>query len=214
MKNYYKIPLILLLFAFSICSAQKEKDWKKMDKTEKKAALQIMTSEEKMNLLQSFKQNMMEEELEIPEENKQEFSALYLEYQNSQKNIKNVFKPRKNLENLSDEEAIKELDASFDVGQKLLDNKREYSKKFQKVMKPQQVLEFFENEGRMRAKVRDRNQEVQSRNQEPKFRNENVPSRIRNNQNSREISVPSREVSTPRRETSAPRRENSAPRRR
>lgn len=178
---------------------KRKKIGKKWIKLEKKAALQNMTSEQKMNLLQSFKQNMMEEELEITEDNKQEFSSLYLEYQSSQKNIKSVFQPRKDFENLTEEEAIKELDASFDIGQKLLDNKRIYAKKFQKIMKPQQVLQMFDNEGRMRSKVRDRNQQIESRQSRPSFRNESVPSRNRNDQNARQNAAPTRQRSAPNR---------------
>lgn len=171
MKHTYKLSLVILLFSFVILSAQQGKNWKEMNINEKKAELKNMSSDQKMKLLQSFKQNLMVEELEIPDINKEEFSALYTEYQSSQKSIKSKFQHRKDFEDLTDEEAILELDTSFEVGQKLLDNKREYSKKFQRIMKPQQVLELFENEGKMRAKVRERNQEVQSRRTTPTFRN-------------------------------------------
>ncbi|MFC6266751.1 hypothetical protein [Frigoriflavimonas asaccharolytica] len=165
MKNIYKISYILFLFSFVFFSAQPGKDWKKMSTEEKKAELNKMTSEEKIKLMQGFKQNLVEEQLEIKDTNREAFSALYNNYQSSQRDIKNTFRPSKDFENMTDEEAILELDKSFEVGQKLLNNKKEYAKKFQKIIKPQQVLELFESEGRMRAKVRERNQEVEGQTQ-------------------------------------------------
>lgn len=165
MKNTYKLSFILFLFSFLLISAQPGKDWKKLSNEEKKEELKKMSSEEKMKLMQGFKQNLVEEQLEISDSNKEEFGALYNNYQSSQRDIRNTFRPRKDFENMTDQEAVLELETSFEVGQKLLNNKKEYAKKFQKIIKPQQVLELFENEGRMRAKVRERNQEVQGRRQ-------------------------------------------------
>ena len=192
MKNRYKLPFILLLFISTIFSAQQGKDWKKLNKEEKKATLKGMTSEQKMNLLNSFKQNLIEEQLDIPEKSKEEFSVLYEDYQTSQRNIKNSFQRRKDLQNMTDEEAVNELDKSFEVGQRLLDNKKDYAKKFQRVMKPQQILQMFENEGRIRSKVRARNQELQNRNQEPRYQSQDPGNQNRSSDNSRGNSAPRR----------------------
>ena len=192
MKNRYKLPFILLLFISTIFSAQQGKDWKKLNKEEKKATLKGMTSEQKMNLLNSFKQNLIEEQLDIPEKSKEEFSVLYEDYQTSQRNIKNSFQRRKDLQNMTDEEAVNELDKSFEVGQRLLDNKKDYAKKFQRVMKPQQILQMFENEGRIRSKVRARNQELQNRNQEPRYQSQDPGNQNRSSDNSRGNSTPRR----------------------
>ena len=62
----------------------------------------------------------------------------------------------KNLENLSDEEATKRLNQSFDVGQQLLNNRRAYAEKFLKILSPQQVLTLFQTEGKMREKMLDK----------------------------------------------------------
>lgn len=183
MKNTHKLALVLFLLVFSLFSAQQNGEIKILDKNEKVKAIKNMTPDQKMNLLQGFRQNLIIEDLQIPENKQQEFSALYDEYQKSQRNIKSNFQRAENFENLNDAEAQKELDASFEVGQKLLDNKKEYSKKFQKVMKPQQVLQLFESEGKMRTKVRERNQDVQSRRAEPSFRNQNSGNPSRNMQN-------------------------------
>lgn len=183
MKNTHKSALILFLLTFSLFSAQQNGEIKIVDKNEKVKAIKNMTPDQKMNLLQGFRQNLIIEDLQIPENKQQEFSALYDEYQKSQRNIKSNFQRAENFENLNDAEAQKELDASFEVGQKLLDNKKEYSKKFQKVIKPQQVLQMFESEGKMRTKVRERNQDVQSRRAEQSFRNQDSSTQGRNMQN-------------------------------
>lgn len=183
MKNTNKSALILFLLALSLFSAQQNGEIKIVDKNEKVKAIKNMTPDQKMNLLQGFRQNLIIEDLQIPENKQQEFSALYDEYQKSQRNIKSNFQRAENFENLNDAEAQKELDASFEVGQKLLDNKKEYSKKFQKVIKPQQVLQMFESEGKMRTKVRERSQDVQSRRAEQSFRNQDSSTQGRNMQN-------------------------------
>lgn len=183
MKNTNKSALILFLLAFSLFSAQQNGEIKIVDKNEKVKAIKNMTPDQKMNLLQGFRQNLIIEDLQIPENKQQEFSALYDEYQKSQRNIKSNFQRAENFENLNDAEAQKELDASFEVGQKLLDNKKEYSKTFQKVIKPQQVLQMFESEGKMRTKVRERSQDVQSRRAEQSFRNQDSSTQGRNMQN-------------------------------
>lgn len=183
MKNTHKSTLILFLLTFSLFSAQQNGEIKIVDKNEKVKAIKNMTPDQKMNLLQGFRQNLIIEDLQIPENKQQEFSALYDEYQKSQRNIKSNFQRAENFENLNDAEAQKELDASFEVGQKLLDNKKEYSKKFQKVIKPQQVLQMFESEGKMRTKVRERSQDVQSRRAEQSFRNQDSSTQGRNMQN-------------------------------
>ena len=63
---------------------------------------------------------------------------------------------RKKLANLSDEEATRRLNQSFDVGQQLLNNRRTYADKFLKILTPQQVLKLFQTEGKMREKLLDK----------------------------------------------------------
>lgn len=146
-------------------------EWRKMKPEQRKELINKMSKEEKMNLLQQFRQNMLVDELDIPESKKDAFNNIYKEYQESQKNIKKRFQPENNYDMMNDDEAKKELKQSFDVGQELLDNRKKYSEKFQKVIKPQQVLKMFETEGRMRNKVIDRDQQMrQNRNNAPRTR--------------------------------------------
>ena len=60
---------------------------------------------------------------------------------------------------MTDEDAIKELNNSFDVGQQLLDNRKDYAQKFMKVISPQQVLRMYQTEGKMRNKILDKKQD-------------------------------------------------------
>ena len=60
---------------------------------------------------------------------------------------------------MTDEDAIKELNNSFDVGQQLLDNRKNYAQKFMKVISPQQVLRMYQTEGKMRNKILDKKQD-------------------------------------------------------
>ncbi len=175
MKNKYKPLLILFLFSFGICFAQKTEDWKKLSPDQKSSLIQKMTSDQKMNLLQDYKQDLMVEELGIPDNKKEEFGVLYEEYQNSQRNIKGSFHKKIEFDNLTDDEAQKELDNSFEVGQKLLDNRKEYCKKFQKIIKPQKVLQLFETEGKMRSKLREKSREMQNNDSESSNIREDSP---------------------------------------
>ena len=121
-----------------------------------------MSPQEKMSLLKQFRENMMVSELDVPQTDQPEFKTLYAEYQEKQNSIKSRFKPSEDYENMSDEEATKQLNESFDVGQQLLDNRKIYAQKFLKVLKPQQVLQMYQTEGKMRSKILDKKQDGRS----------------------------------------------------
>ena len=74
--------------------------------------------------------------------------------------IKNVLV--KETENLSDEEAKVKLEQSFEVGQQLLNNRKVYAEKMQKIISPQKVLKLFQSEGMMRDKMNERRAEPNS----------------------------------------------------
>ena len=163
-----KILLILIISGLGLQNtfAQEQKyDWKTMKPDERKAIIQKMSPQERMSLLKQFRQNMVVSELDIPENNQEQFKSLYSEYQEKQNEIKSKFKPNEDYENMSDEEAKQQLNQSFEVGQQLLDNRKAYSQKFMKVIKPQQVLQMYQNEGRMRNKILDRKEDGPQRSQ-------------------------------------------------
>ena len=163
-----KILLILIISGLGLQNtfAQEQKyDWKTMKPDERKAIIQKMSPQERMSLLKQFRQNMVVSELDVPENNQEQFKALYSEYQEKQNEIKSKFKPNEDYENMSDEEAKQQLNQSFEVGQQLLDNRKAYSQKFMKVIKPQQVLQMYQTEGRMRNKILDRKEDGPQRSQ-------------------------------------------------
>ncbi len=163
-----KILLILIISGLGLQNtfAQEQKyDWKTMKPDERKAIIQKMSPQERMSLLKQFRQNMVVSELDVPENNQEQFKSLYSEYQEKQNEIKSKFKPNEDYENMSDEEAKQQLNQSFEVGQQLLDNRKAYSQKFMKVIKPQQVLQMYQTEGRMRNKILDRKEDGPQRSQ-------------------------------------------------
>ena len=158
--------LLLLIAVFTgsqLSFAQERKyDWKNMKPEQRKEVIQKMSPQEKMSLLKQFRENMMVSELDVPQTDQPEFKTLYAEYQEKQNSIKSRFKLSEDYENMSDEEATKQLNESFDVGQQLLDNRKIYAQKFLKVLKPQQVLQMYQTEGKMRSKILDKKQDGRS----------------------------------------------------
>ena len=158
--------LLLLIAVFSgsqLSFAQEQKyDWKNMKPEQRKEVIQKMSPQEKMSLLKQFRENMMVSELDVPQTDQQEFKTLYAEYQEKQNSIKSRFKPSEDYENMSDEEAKRQLNESFDIGQQLLDNRKIYAQKFMKILKPQQVLQMYQTEGKMRSKILDKKQDGRS----------------------------------------------------
>lgn len=137
-------------------SIPRTSEWQTMNMREKKEAVNNMSVKDRSVFLQNMKQNIVIDDLDIAKEKQDEFKTLYAEYQNNQKQIKEKFHVDKNLDNLSDAEAMKRLNQSFEVGQQLLDNRKTYADKFLKILTPQQVLTLFQTEGKMRDKVLDK----------------------------------------------------------
>ena len=153
--------LLIILFFTSLNSfvqAQKY-DWKTMKPDQRKVIIQNMSPRERKTVLQEFRENMMVSSLAVPQNTQGDFKTLYSEYQEKQNSIKSKFKSGGDYENMSDEEAKKQLNESFEVGQQLLDNRKIYAEKFLKVIKPQQVLQMYHTEGKMRNKIIEKKQD-------------------------------------------------------
>lgn len=168
MKKILFLAITLFFTQNTFAQAQKY-NWKAMKPDERKQLIQKMSPQERMATLQEFRENMMVTELELPANAQDDFKALYGEYQNKQNEIKSKFKSSDNYEKMTDEEAKKQLDESFEVGQQLLDNRKVYCEKFMKIIKPQQVLQMYQTEGKMRNKILDKKQDGQ-RNPSPQRR--------------------------------------------
>ncbi len=123
---------------------------------EKKEAVSNMSVKDRSVFYQKMKENIVISDLDISKDREDEFKKLYAEYQNNQKQIKEKFLVDKNLDHLSDEEALRRLNQSFEVGQQLLNNRRTYAHQFLKILTPQQVLTLFQTEGKMRDKMLDK----------------------------------------------------------
>lgn len=155
MKKILFLAITLFFTQNTFAQAQKY-NWKAMKPDERKQLIQKMSPQERMATLQEFRENMMVTELELPANAQDDFKALYSEYQNKQNEIKGKFKSNDNYENMTDEEAKKQINESFEVGQQLLDNRKVYCEKFMKIIKPQQVLQMYQTEGKMRNKILDK----------------------------------------------------------
>lgn len=131
-------------------------EWRTMNNQEKREVVNNMSTKERSIFLQKMKENIVIDDIDISADKQDEFKALYAEYQANQKQIKEKFLVENNIANLSDEEAARRLNQSFDVGQQLLNNRRTYADKFLKILTPQQVLKLFQTEGKMREKLLDK----------------------------------------------------------
>ena len=157
-KILYLLIILFLTILNSFVQAQKY-DWKTMKPDQRKVIIQNMSPRERKTVLQEFRENMMVSSLAVPQNTQSDFKTLYSEYQEKQNSIKSKFKSGGDYENMSDEEAKKQLNESFEVGQQLLDNRKIYAEKFLKVIKPQQVLQMYHTEGKMRSKIIEKKQD-------------------------------------------------------
>lgn len=148
--------ILFIMVGFGLKAQSTDYDWKKMDPKERKEVINNLSPEERKALLTKFRNNMVMENLNIDQNDKDKFTALYNEYLDSQKQIKSQFNSNFNPETLSDDEAKAKLQQSFEVGQKLLDNRKRYAEKMQQVIPCQKVLKLFQSEGMMRDKMNER----------------------------------------------------------
>ena len=158
MKKILYLLIILFFTSFNSFVQAQKYDWKTMKPDQRKVIIQNMSPRERKTVLQEFRENMMVSSLAVPQNTQGDFKTLYSEYQEKQNSIKSKFKSGGDYENMSDEEATKQLNESFEVGQQLLDNRKIYAEKFLKVIKPQQVLQMYHTEGKMRNKIIEKKQ--------------------------------------------------------
>ncbi|SFI29907.1 hypothetical protein [Halpernia frigidisoli] len=140
------------LFACKFSEAQRT-SLLKMGLQERRTEINKMSQKEKSDALKQFKEDLVLSELQIPDDQKDNFVTVYNDYQAKQKLIKNKFKAQRDFNSMTEDEASSELDNSFEVGQQLLDLRKEYAEKFSKIIKPQKVLQLFQTEGMMRSKM-------------------------------------------------------------
>ncbi|SMO55716.1 hypothetical protein SAMN06265171_102581 [Chryseobacterium rhizoplanae] len=147
----------LIIYGFGLNAQRTDYDWKKMDPKQRKEVINNLSPEERKELLKKFRNNMIMDNLNVDPGDKAEFTQLYNEYLDSQKQIKSQFNSSFDPETLTDEEAKAKLQQSFEVGQKLLDNRKKYAEKMQQVIPCQKVLKLFQSEKMMKDKMDERN---------------------------------------------------------
>ncbi|MDR6371533.1 hypothetical protein J2795_002680 [Chryseobacterium bernardetii] len=147
----------LIIYGFGLNAQRTDYDWKKMDPKQRKEVINNLSPEERKELLKKFRNNMIMDNLNVDPDDKAEFTQLYNEYLDSQKQIKSQFNSNFDPETLSDDEAKAKLQQSFEVGQKLLDNRKKYADKMQQVIPCQKVLKLFQSEKMMKDKMDERN---------------------------------------------------------
>ena len=155
--------LFALLLAFSFAKAQEtpKSDFRTMSPEQRRELIRKMTPEQRHQLMEDAAVMMAIKKLQVPAEKQDAFKKLLIEYNQSQKNIKNKFKEDFSKENISDAEAKNLLTQSFQLGQELLDNRKIYADKFLKILTPQQVLKLFSHEGKMRENFMERREKME-----------------------------------------------------
>ena len=152
MKTKILISSLFFLFAFKLSIAQSN-SLLKMGFQERRQEIKNMSPKEKIEALKQFKEDLVLSELQIPENKKESFIEVYSEYQAKQREIKSKFKHSRDYNDMTENEANVELGNSFEIGQQLLDLRKEYSAKFSQIITPQKVLQLFQTEGMMRNKL-------------------------------------------------------------
>ena len=151
---------LIILFVSLICCIDGQvlnrTDLSKLSPETRKELIKNLNPEEKKELLRRYRDEIMMNNLNVREDQKEEFLQIYNRYQQEQRKIKDEFNGNFDPDSMSDEQAEKMLEKSFDTGQKLLDNRRKYAKEMRRVMNPQQVLKMFQNESSMREKMLNR----------------------------------------------------------
>lgn len=144
----------MIVFLSFMMNAQGGKiDWKNLNKDERREKIEKMSPEERHQFWEELGLKMAINKLNITPEKQEAFSLLFKEYRDSKKVILDQFKPDFKENNLSDEDAKKRLNESFELAQQLLNHKKRYAEKFLKNLTPQQVLLLFDSEKKMREKM-------------------------------------------------------------
>lgn len=103
-------------------------------------------SKEKLELIQKIKTEKIITELQLSGQNRAKFTELYQEYHSEKQRIISKFKGKEITDQMSEEQALEKINESFEVAQKLLDNRKFYIQKFLKILTPKQVLQIHKIE--------------------------------------------------------------------
>lgn len=103
------------------------------------------------------------------------FWALNNEYEDKQKTIRERYKPRKLVENMSDAEADQLINSRLDMESELLTLRREYVRRFREIVSPRKLVRFEKADREFKLfvlqKASERRQQNGRRQQFPGRRN-------------------------------------------
>ncbi len=159
-KTLYTFLLFISVFMIKAQESPRP-DFKNMSQQERREYIKSLSPEQRRKLMEDAAAMMAIRNLQIPVEKQDAFKKLLSEYSQSQRAIKEKFKPNKaRNQELSDAEAKQMIDQSFEVGLQLLNNRKLYTEKFLKILSPQQVLKLFDHEGQIREKMMERREKM------------------------------------------------------
>lgn len=178
MKKILTLLAIYVVTATANAQIVQGLDIKNVAPEKRKELINSLTSEQKREIVKTYRENILIDDLKIQGEDKQEeFKKIYHNYQTEQRKIKDGFNPNFDMDKLSNEEAATKLEQSFVTGEKLMNLRRKFAVEFQKVLTPQQILKMFQNEGAMRDKIIGKWQELRGDNKRgEQGRGKNQPS--------------------------------------
>lgn len=115
-----------------------------------------LNPEERKKLFQEMRVEKMLSALEVEPAKKESFKNLLQQYFKRKEEIVKSFNAEKIKKEvkISNQEALKFLDKSFDTAQKILDYKKQFKQKFLEILTPQQVLQLYKLEKDMKDKIK------------------------------------------------------------
>ncbi|RQP14490.1 MAG: hypothetical protein EAS48_01550 [Chryseobacterium sp.] len=111
---------------------------------------------QKMEQFRDAKTDVIVTQIGVQPEKQGEFRDLYQQYDKSQSSIAQEFNDGLDPREMTDDQAKEKIYKGFDISQKLLNNKKNYTEKFLQVITPRQLYHMYQTEKRMGRKVMER----------------------------------------------------------
>lgn len=131
MKKLLSI-LVLCLLVSSYAQAQKGKRYEK---------------------IKSLRIAFITDELQLTPDEAEKFWPLYNEYDNKRKALRKSFRPDRDTDDLTDDEAERRINANFEQQEKMIQLKRSYFEKFKKVLPAKKIAQLGKAERAFKSKV-------------------------------------------------------------
>lgn len=122
--------------------------------------------------VEKAREQFITEKLNLSNQEADAFWQVYYEYKDNEEKIKNKYRPGKGLRNMSDEDANAFILSRFEMDGKLLQLKKDYYQKFQKIIGPKRVIQYTRAEKAFRQEVLRRFKENRKRKFKRNGRNE------------------------------------------